>query len=61
MKDFLGNDLQIGDKVVFVYGKNSGATLLTGTVTKFYTNKYGKDECSVDSNTHIISSRIMKL
>lgn len=53
-------ELSIGDKVVFIRGKNSGASLATGTITKFYTGRF-EEECSVGSQTHIISSRIMKL
>ena len=36
MVDCKGNELRIGDEVVFVKGKNSGASLDTGIVTKFY-------------------------
>lgn len=61
MTDCKGNELNIGDEVVYVYGKNSYAGLATGKITKFYKNRFGKDECSVDGNTHILSMRIMKL
>lgn len=60
MVDCKGIELSIGDKVVYIKGKNSGAELATGTITKFYTGRFG-EECSVGSQTHIISSRIMKL
>ena len=53
MTDCKGNELNIGDEVVYIYGKNSYAGLETGKITK--------DECSVDGNTHILSMRIMKL
>ena len=59
--DYEGNELKIGDKVVYVHGKNSDACLETGYVTKFYKNYFGKDECSVGSAAHILSHRIMKL
>lgn len=59
--DYEGNELKIGDKVVYVHGKNSDACLETGYVTKFYKNHFGKDECSVGSSAHILSHRIMKL
>ena len=61
LKDCNGNKLEIGDYVVYIRGKNSGAFLDTGKVTKFYKDRYGTDECSVGSQTHIIKSRIMKL
>ena len=61
MVDCKEKELHIGDKVVYIKGKNSGAFLETGNITKFYKNKYGKDECSVGSQTHILSSRIMRL
>lgn len=47
--DYEGNELKIGDKVVYVHGKNSDACLETGYVTKFYKNYFGKDKCSVYS------------
>lgn len=61
MTDYKGNELNIGDEVVYVCGKNSYAGLETGKITKFYKNHFGEDECSVDGNTHILSHRIMKL
>ena len=61
MVDCKGNKLNIGDEVVFIQGKNSIAELNTGKITKFYTNRYVEDECSVDSQSHILSFRIMKL
>lgn len=35
MKDCKGNELKVGDSVVYVHGKNSSACLATGNVTKF--------------------------
>ncbi|MBQ8218538.1 MAG: hypothetical protein IJZ79_02200 [Bacilli bacterium] len=61
MKDCKGNELQIGDNVVYVHGKNSDARLETGKVTKFYKGQFNRDECSVGSAAHIASFRIMKL
>ena len=61
MVDCKGNELNIGDKVVYVHGKNTNASLQTGTVSKFYKGCLGRDECSVDGATHILSHRIMKL
>lgn len=58
MKDINGAELQVGDLVVYVYGKNSYASLKTGNITKVYDN--GK-ECSVGRDTHIYNFRIMKL
>ena len=60
MKDINGVELNIGDKVVYLRGKNSDASLATGEITKFYKGYYG-DECSVSNHSHITSSRIMKL
>ena len=61
MTDCKGNELNVGDEVVYIYGKNSYAGLETGKITKFYKNRFGEDECSVDGNTHILGMRIMKL
>ena len=61
MKDCKGKELNIGDEVVFIRGKNSGASLDTGVITKFYKNRFDSDECSVGSQAHILSWRIMKL
>lgn len=61
MLDCKGNELQVGDEVVFVRGKNSFAKLDTGKITKIYKNRYNEDECSVGSQSHIMSFRIMKL
>ena len=61
MRDCKGKELSVGDRVVFIRGKNSSASLDTGNITKFYKNCYGEDECSVGSQSHILSFRIMKL
>lgn len=61
MKDCKGNELQIGDEVVFIRGKNQSAKLDTGKITKFYKNRYNENECSVGNQSHILSFRIMKL
>lgn len=61
MKDCKGNELNVGDNVIYVHGKNADAYLETGAVTKIYTDKYGKEECSVDGVTHIKRRRVMKL
>ena len=45
MKDIKGNTLKIGDYVVFVHGKNSTASLKTGTITKIYQGRF-QEECS---------------
>ena len=47
MVDYEGNELKIGDKVVYVHGKNSDACLETGYVTKFYKNYFGKSRVVV--------------
>ena len=61
MKDCKGVELNIGDEVVYICGKNSMTSLETGKVTKFYKNRFNEDECSVGKQTHILSYRIMKL
>lgn len=61
MKDCKGNELNVGDNVVYVAGKNTRAGLETGKVTKIYVGQFGHDECSVGSHSHILSHRIMKL
>ena len=61
MKDINNNLLKINDTVVYLKGKNSNATLAIGKINKFYKDKYGNDQCTVDSQTHIMSSRILKL
>lgn len=63
MKDIQGNELNVGDKVCYLQGKNSSANLAIGNITKIYTSKkYMVDEeCSVDGHAHILPSRILKL
>ena len=61
MVDVFGNKLDIGNQVVFVDGKNSRASINRGAITKFYKSRYGEDECSVDSKTHILTNRIAKI
>lgn len=61
MVDCKGNELNIGDEVVYIHGKNSGSKLQTGVITRFYKNYYGYDECRVGKATHILSHRVMKL
>lgn len=61
MKDCKGVELHIGDEVVFIRGKNSGASLDTGHITNIYAGRYNKEECSVGSQAHIFESRVMKL
>lgn len=61
MKDILNHELQIGDIVVYIQGKNSNANLAIGHITKFYTGQSNKNECSVDGHTHITENRILKL
>ena len=61
MKDINNNLLKINDTVVYLKGKNSNATLAIGKIKKFYKDKYGNDRCTVDSQPHIMPSRILKL
>ena len=65
MKDVKGNDLSIGDYVVFVQGKNDSARIATGYITKFYKGHFDRDECSVSTGesvqSHIRDIRIMKI
>lgn len=60
MKDSRRRELQVGDFVAYVKGKNMDAAIATGHVTKIYKGYYG-DECSVGKQTHIRTSRVMKL
>lgn len=61
MKDCRGVELQVGDKVVYIAGKNTTASLAIGKVTKFYTGFNGREECSVDGQSHVLRNRVMKL
>lgn len=63
MKDALGKELQVGDKVVFVYGANANSRLMIGTVNKIYVTKsYNhEEECTVNASAHVRSFRVMKL
>lgn len=61
MKDCKGNELNIGDEVVYIRGKNSTSSLDTGKITKFYKNYFWEDEYSVGRQSHILSCRVMKL
>ena len=61
MKDFMGKELKVGDNVVFVENVNKFSNLSKGTVKKFYSGHFGEDECTVNSKSHVTSSRIMKL
>ena len=63
---YKGNELKVGDNVVFIKGKNSLAELATGAVTKIYKNTYGEEECSVyvpavGTQAHVMSSRVIIL
>lgn len=58
MKDFLGNELKVGDNVVFIASANDSPRLETGTVDKIYAND---KECTVTGRSHVYSSRLMKL
>ena len=60
MKDVNGVELKVGDKVAYVQGKNSSASIATGEITKIYPGRYG-EECSVDGHAHILYNRVMKL
>lgn len=61
MVDCKGKELHIGDEVVYIKGKNSLSELETGRITKFYKNRYGEDECSVGSQSHLLGFRVMRL
>lgn len=58
MKDFLGNELHVGDKVVFVRNASSSPGLGIGEITKIYNNDR---ECTVGDSSHVYKNRIMKL
>lgn len=61
MKDAFGNELNIGDDVVFICGKNSLAEISRGKVSKFYKSHFEEDECSVGSHAHILGFRVAKI
>lgn len=61
MVDAFGNELKIGDDVVFIFGKNSLAEISRGEITKFYKSYFGEDECSVGSHAHILGFRVAKI
>lgn len=61
MVDCKGKELQVGDEVVYIKGKNSLAKLETGRITKFYKNHRNEDECSVGSQSHLLSFRVFKI
>lgn len=58
MTDFLGNKLNVGDKVIFVADVNYNATLRKGIVDKIYKND---KECTVSGCSHVYYNRVMKL
>lgn len=58
MFDCKGNELHVGDNVVYIRGANASAMLETGHITKIYTNN---KECSVDGYAHVYDFRVMKL
>ena len=57
MKDCTGNILNVGDRVIFIWGANNDPRLKIGHVTKIYANDR---ECSVDGHSHIFSKRVIK-
>ena len=61
MQDCKGKELNIGDYVVFIRGKNNTCLLDTGHITNIYKNRYGEYECSIGSQAHIYECRVMKL
>ena len=61
MKDINGKELHIGDRVVYVAGKNKNAGLAVGEIKKFYKGYFGDDECTVECSTHVTEQRIMLL
>lgn len=60
MKDCKNKELNVGDFVAYVQGKNTSASIATGNVTRIYQGRYG-EECSVDGNAHILKNRVLKL
>lgn len=57
MKDVKGNEVAVGDEVVYIRNIGYDAKLDIGKVTKIYRNGH---ECSVDRKPHIYSCRILK-
>lgn len=62
MKDVNGNELQIGDYVVYSSsGKNNrAARIQTGCITNIYSHGR-EEECTVAGCTHISSLRVLKI
>lgn len=62
MKDIKGNEIQVGDTVVFAASVKSSCRLRTGKVTKIYKGTRGNtEECSVEGCSHVLGNRILKL
>ena len=61
MKDFLGNDLQVGDNVVALKYVNTSARLLKGVVLSI-TNKFVKVSHDYDTNVGYFSpEKVVKI
>lgn len=58
MLDAHNNTLQVGDFVVYIANANTNPHIATGHVQKIYQNQKA---CTIDSNTNIRSSRILKV
>lgn len=52
MKDFLGNELHIGDEVVFV-GPYQNKSLHLGKIIKLETNKFKKEYVIIESDVYM--------
>ena len=73
MKDMCGNELKVGDLVIFAqktairvgFGRGEGI-MSFGVISKFYKNYYGHPTCSVTladgrKVTNVLEDRIMKV
>lgn len=58
MVDAQNNPIQVGDFVAYIQNANTNPHLSTGYVQKIYQNQKA---CTIDSNTNIRSSRILKV
>lgn len=61
MVDRYGNELNIGDMVVYVSDTTTSAKINIGTVERIYKDRYGKEQCTINGHTHIFSFRVIKL
>ena len=61
MTDFKGNEIKVGDSVVYIRKTYCTACLATGTVSKIK-NAFGKEQAMIDGAYHSVTGQsILKL